>query len=148
MLKECGCCGSAKQLIADDSDVYLEISTNPLLQDDPIVDRMNVEISESNNGAWCSMTPDFGRAFDPYLTFEFNSIYLIEVVGISGDPGSGGRHITALTFQNNTGQGFGFINDNSGMPQVRLDKLSGIGSHCQLQTYLTTLADIRYIFSK
>ena len=130
MLKECSCWGLAKQLIADDNDVCLEISTNPLLQDDPKVDRMIVEISESNSGAWCYMTPPFGTAFDPYLTFKFNSIYLIEMVSISGDPGSGSRYVTALTIQNNTGQGFAFINDNSGMPQVRLDKFSGIGSHC------------------
>ncbi|MCG8622411.1 MAG: hypothetical protein MJE68_10505 [Proteobacteria bacterium] len=85
------------------------------------MDPMQVEISESNTGnqaAWCSVLPPApaGIAYDPYLKFEFNTTYLIEIVKISG--GSvGNSYVIALTIKNDTGQGYAVINDN-GIPKV------------------------------
>ena len=94
----------------------------------PKVDRREVEISENNTNQWCSVPQPWRLAFDPYLTFEFNSTYLIEMVQISG-LANGNRYVIALTIQNNTGQGFAFINDNSGNPKVSQLWYNVIGSH-------------------
>jgi LEA14-like dessication related protein len=80
------------------------------------VDPRQVEISESNTNSWCSVQPSSGEAFDPYLTFELDSTYLIEIIKISGGNQSHG-YVTALTINNDTGQGFVFISDN-GIPKV------------------------------
>jgi hypothetical protein len=89
----------------------MEISANPLLEMNPKVDPSQVEISDSNTDPWCSVLPTARVAYDPYLTFEFSSTYLIEFVKISGHS-VGNRFVGTLTIKNNTGQGFGFINDN------------------------------------
>ena len=83
----------------------------------PRVDRREVEISENNTNQWCFVAPTWRLAYDPYLTFEFNSTYLIEMVEISG-VASGNQRVIALTIQNDTGQGFAFINNNLGIPMV------------------------------
>ena len=83
------------------------------------MDSSQVEISESNTGsqaAWCSVESTARAAYDPYLKFEFNTTYLIEIVKISG--GSvGNSYVIALTIKNDTGQGYAVINDN-GIPKV------------------------------
>ena len=99
----------------------MEISANPLLEGaDVAVDRTVVVLSENNRNAWCSVAPPVPqtRIYDPYLTFEFNATYLIEMVTMSGDPDRIDRYVRALTIQNDTGQGFTFIHDNSGTPKV------------------------------
>ena len=119
--KECG--GNARQLISD-PDVPVNISANPFLEgDNAKVDPSQLEISESNTGdqsAWCSVLPPnaYRVAYDPYLKFEFNSTYLIEIVKISGRDVNN-RFVIALTIKNDTGHGQGFtsINDN-GIPNV------------------------------
>ena len=119
-MEECGCCGGARQLISD-HDGLVEISPNPLLEGaDAKVDPSEIEISETNNNPWCSVPapPDRTSGYDPYLTFEFNSTYIMEKVKISGPDRGDRQYATALTFQNDTGQGFMFINDNSGNPKV------------------------------
>ena len=114
----CGCCGKAKQLISN-HDGLVNISANPLLEGaDTKVDPSEIEISEINTNPWCSIPSQAGTAFDPYLTFKFKFTYLIKMVKISGDPARGDRYATALTVQTDTGQGFEFINDNSGIPKV------------------------------
>ena len=83
------------------------------------MDPIQVEISDSNTDPWCSVMPTANRyraAFSPYLIFEFNAMYLIELVEISGSS-DGNIFVEALTIQNNTGQGFTFIKDN-GIPKV------------------------------
>lgn len=112
-LEECG--GNAKQLISD-PDVLVSISANPLLEMSPKVDPIQLEISESNTDPWCSAQTTARAAYNPYLTFEFNSTYLIEIVTISGRSANN-RFVEALTIKNDTGQGFTFINDN-GVPKV------------------------------
>ena len=115
--EECG--GNARQLISD-SDVPVSISANPFLEgDNAKVDPIQVEISENNTGsqaAWCSVLPPVRVAYDPYLKFEFSSIYLIEIVKISGRDANN-KFVIALTIKNDTGQGSTFINDN-GIPKV------------------------------
>ena len=85
------------------------------------MDPSQLEISESNTGdqsAWCSVLPPnaYRVAYDPYLKFEFNSTYLIEIVKISGRDANN-RFVIALTIKNDTGQGFASINEN-GIPKV------------------------------
>ena len=95
----------------------MDISANPLLEVNPKVNPVQVEISEDNaNNPWCSALPSGQTAYYPYLTFEFSSIYLIELVTISGR-NHPNEFVTALTIQNDTGQGFEFLNDN-GVPTV------------------------------
>ena len=99
----------------------MDISANPLLEGIAKVDHMKVEISEDNrDNPWCSATQPAGTAYYPYLTFEFRSTYLIELVIISGR-NHPNTYVTALTIQNDTGQGFTFINDN-GVPKVRCNR--------------------------
>ena len=100
----------------------MDISANPLLEGlNTKVDPMKVEISEDNgNNPWCSAVPSGQTAYYPYLTFEFSSIYLIELVTISGRYHLN-TYVIALTIQNDTGQGFTFINDN-GVPKVRCNR--------------------------
>ena len=112
-IEECG--GNAKQLISD-PDVLVSISANPLLEMNPKVDPIQLEVSENNTDPWCSTPPTARAAFNPYLIFEFSSTYLIEVITISGRSASN-RFVEALTIKNDTGQGFAFINNN-GIPKV------------------------------
>ena len=104
----------------------MKISANPFLEgDNAKVESTTVEISEGNDqGAWCSVLPPGRTAYNPYLTFEFNSTYLIETVKISGlyNPN---MYVTALTIQNDTGQGFVFISDNPKVSQFRYT----VGAH-------------------
>ena len=117
LTEECGCCGLAKQLTPDSSDL-ISISANPVLEGaNAKVDPSRVEISESNtNPGWCSAEPPGGVPYDPYLTFEFSSTYLIEIVKISGGNESY-RYVRTLSIKNDTGQGFAFISDNR-IPKV------------------------------
>lgn len=80
------------------------------------MDFSQVEISASNTNSWCSVEPSSGAAFDPYLTFEFNSTYLIEIVKISGG-NENSMYVQTLTIKNDTGQGLVVISDN-GIPKV------------------------------
>ena len=118
--EECG--GNARQLISDPG-VPVSISANPFLEgDNAKVYPIQVEISENNTGsqaAWCSWSvlPPDREAYDPYLKFEFNATYLIEIVKISGRDAGINRYVIALTIKNDTGQGSTFINDN-GIPKV------------------------------
>ena len=107
------------------------------------MDRSKLNISASNRDSWCSDVPQpLTRIFNPYLTFVFNSTYLIEMVNISGDPDHSDRYITALHIWNNTGQGFAFINDDSGIPKVR-----SIGSLDSYMIILHTFKGIQHIFN-
>ena len=98
----------------------MEISANPLLQGADVgVNRTLIEISESNTVnrvAWCSASQSDSTAYDPYLTFKFNSMYLIEMIEISSR-NNFYMIVKAFTLQNDTGKGFAFINDN-GVPKV------------------------------
>ena len=93
--KECG--GNA----TSDSGGLVNISSNPLLEgDNAKADPSQIEISESNTGdqaAWCSVLPPNRAAYDPYLKFEFNTTYLIEIVKISGSD-AGNRFVIALKY--------------------------------------------------
>ena len=108
----------------------MEISANPLLEVNAKVDPIQVEISENNaDNPWCSAMPTGGTVYYPYLTFEFNSTYLIELVKISGR-NHPNTYVIALIIQNNTGLGFELISDNqSGIPKVSQFRYSVIGSH-------------------
>ena len=113
-IEECG--GNARQLISD-PDVPVNISANPFLEGaNAKVDPSQLEISDSNTDPWCSAEPQGGVPYDPYLTFEFNSTYLIEIVKISGD-NEQYSYVRTLSIKNDTGQGFAFISDN-GIPKV------------------------------
>ena len=113
-----GCCGSAKPLVSD-PDVIVNITANPLLEKDVNVDSASLNISETNERPWCSIKQMPSTSFDPFITIEFNSTYLIEMIDISGDPSNSGKqYVTKFYVMNDTGQGFSFIG-NPENPRVR-----------------------------
>ena len=98
----------------------MNISANPLLEASSKVSREEIELSENNQNAWCSVKLMGTSIFDPYIEFWFNSTYVIERVSIAGHPNISSTmgRVTAFLIQNGTDLPAAFIDANVGRFKV------------------------------